>query len=190
MIPKPLRINFIASMISLGLACLILIIPITEINGIQVIILQPLYHILDKSWLLFRSLVFFVFSIVGIVVLSRNAQTWKINRALKYFVAVMALGLIASLIVFYGFSCCESPVIFYMGFPFSWLRGITHAQYYLPLPAFQYLIMNFLHIDWYIDTFSLVTNILFWYDISLLVIFSKQQSGLILQKRKDLQNIK
>lgn len=189
MMSKLWWINFIVSIISLGLAFLILIIPITERNGIQVIILQPLYSILDKSWLLFRSLVFFLFSIAGIIVLSRNAQTLKINRTLRYFVAIIVLGLIASLIIFYGFSCCDSPVVFFMGFPFSWLRGITQAQHYLPLPAFQYLIMNFLQIDWDIDAFSFITNILFWYDISLLVVISKQQSWLIPQKRRNPQNI-
>ena len=188
MISKLRWFNFLVSIISLGLAFLILIIPITETNGAQVILLQPLYSILDKSWLLFRSLVFCVFSIAGISVLARNAQTLKLNRTLRYFVVIIVLGLIISLVIFYGFSCCDSPVVFFMGFPFSWLRGITQAQHYLPLPAFQYLIMNFSQIDWDIDVISLIANIFFWYNVSLLVVISKQQSWLIPRKRRSPQN--
>lgn len=172
-------IKFIIPVISLGIACIILIVPITARNGYQIIMLQPLHSILDKSWLLIRSLVFFLFSIASVIALSRSTQKLKINGSLWYFVGIIVLGLLASLIIFYGFSCCDSPVVFFMGFPFSWLRGITQAQHYLPLPAFQYLIMNFLQIDWNIDGFSLVANILFWYDLSLLVVVSKQRSRLI-----------
>ncbi len=188
MISKLRWINFIVSIISLGLAFLILIVPITETSGAQVIVLQPLYSILDKSWLLFRSLVFFAFSTAGTISLARNAQTLKINRTLRYFVVIIVLGLIASLVIFYGFSCCDSPVVFFMGFPFSWLRGITQAQHYLPLPAFQYLVMNFLHIDWDIDVISLIANIFFWYNVTLLVVTSKQQSWLMPRKRRSPQN--
>jgi len=150
--------------------------------------LQPLYSILDKSWLLFRSLVFFIFSLAGIVVLSRNAQNLKFNGIPRYGVVIILLGLISGLAIFYGFSCCDSPVVFFMGFPFSWLRGITQAQHYLPLPSVQYLMMNFFQIAWDIDAFSLVTNILFWYNVSLLVVVSKQQNWLILQKKRRPQN--
>jgi hypothetical protein len=183
------RVNFIVPIISLGVAFVILIIPITETSGAQVIMLQPLYSILDKSWLLFRSLIFFVFSIAGIIVLSRNAQILKIiNGTLRYFLVIIVLGLTTSLLFFYGFSCCDSPVVFFMGFPFSWLRGITQTQHYLPLPAFQYLITNFFQIDWAIDSFSLITDILFWYTVSLLVILLKQRSLLIPQKQRGPQN--
>ncbi|MEN4013809.1 MAG: hypothetical protein ROW48_17365 [Bellilinea sp.] len=181
-------INFVVPIISLGLAFIMLLIPITETNSAQVIMLQPLYSILDKSWLLFRSLVFFLFSIAAIIVLSRNAQTLRINGTLRYFVVIGVPGLLASLVIFYGFSCCDSPVVFFMGFPFSWLRGITPAQHYLPLPAFQYLMMNFSQFNWDIEAFSLITNILFWHNVSLLVVISKQQGWLILQKRSRPQN--
>ncbi len=181
-------INFIVSIISLGLAFVIMIISLTETSGIQIIMLQPLYSILDRSLLLFRSLVFFIFSLAGIIVLSRNAQNLKFNGIPRYFVVIILLGLITSLAIFYGISCCDSPVVFFMGFPFSWLRGITQAQHYLPLPAFQYLIMNFVQIDWNIDAFSLVTNMLFWYNVSLLVVVSKQQNWLIPRKQRSPQN--
>lgn len=180
--------NFVAPILSLGLAFVILITSLTEINNVQVVMLQPLYSILDKSWLLFRSMVFFLFSIAAIIVLSRSAQALRINDSIRYFVIIVVLGLLAGLLIFYGFSCCDSPVVFFMGFPFSWLRGITSAQHYLPLPAFQYFMMNFSQFNWDIDVFSFITNILFWYNVSLLVVILKQQGRLIPQKQYGPQN--
>jgi len=184
MISRPQRIDFYLSILSFLLAIVIFIIALTEKSFIQIIVLQPLYSILDKTLLLFRSLIFLVFSLAGIVVLSRKTQTHKKLTHLGRFVTITLLGLLASLIIFYAFSCCDSPVIFFMGFPFSWFRGLTQAQHYLPLPAFQYLIINYSKIDWGIDAFSLITNMFFWHNVFLLLDVLQQQNWLGPQKHR------
>jgi len=188
MISKFHWLNFLLSIISLVFAFIILIIPITKTYNAQVIFLQSLYSNLDKSWLFLRSLVFFLFSIAGISVVARNAQILKIKRLLRYFIVFCVLGLPIGLVIFYGYSCCDSPVVFFMGFPFSWLRGITPAQHYLPLPAYHYLIVNLSQIDWGVEVISLIADIFFWYNISLLVFISKQKSWLGLHKRRSPQS--
>lgn len=180
-------INSILSIVCLGLAILVLIIPLTEMSNIQVPALKPLYSTLDKSWLLVRSLFFLIVSITGFLWLFRSRRSTKAIGTIRYL-SFTIIGSIVSLAVFYGYSCCDSPVVFYMGFPFSWLRGITPAQHYLPLPAFEYLTANVLHIDWEIKLVGLVLDILFWYNIILLMTVLKQQGLLFTQKQKSPQN--
>ncbi len=140
-------INFFLTIICLGLAVLVLIIPLTEMKNIQVVALQPLTFALEKSWMLVRSLIFLLISGVGFLGMVRIHRSTKAIDPIRYVVFTV-ISLIVTLAVFYGYSCCDSPVVFYMGFPFSWLRGITPAQHYLPLPSFEYLTANVLHIDW------------------------------------------
>jgi hypothetical protein len=166
---------------------MVLIIPLTEMKNIQVPALQPLYFALDKSWLLFRSLFFLIISIFGFLCLFRTHRSTQTIGTIRYL-SFMFIGLIVSLAVFYGYSCCDSPVVFYMGFPFSWLRGITPAQHYLSLPAFEYLTANVLHIDWEIKLVSLVLDILFLYNIIFLMTVLKQQGLMFALKRKNSQN--
>ena len=53
-------------------------------------------------------------------------------------------------------------------FLLSWLRGISMAQHYLPVPMMQYLTQNISTIDWYVDFFSFFMDILFWYSVGII----------------------
>jgi len=189
MIAKSRWVPIAVSIVSLGIALVISIVALTGRNNMQIILLQPYYASLDKSGLLVRALVFVLASTAGIILLSRTTIKLELPGTLRIFAVITAAGLIAGLGVFYGFSCCDTPVVFWMGFPFSWLRGITPAQHYLLLPVFQYLLTHLPQIHWNVDAFSLIASALFWYDVALLVIVSRQIGWPFLLKRKNQQSI-
>lgn len=162
------RMNHIVSIICLGLALLILVIPITEMHNIQITVLLVLYFALDKSYLLIRALFFFLASIIVCIMVFRSPETFIGEKKLKRFVTTIVIGLLVGLIIFYGASCCDTPVIFFMGFPFSWLRGVAPVFHYLPEPPLHYLLSNIFGIHWYVDAYSLIIDVLFWSNFYLL----------------------
>lgn len=149
---------------------------------------QGLYSSLDMRWLPIRVLLFLLSPLVVIFILVRNPRQPIVMRWGRHAL-ISATGAVFGLIVFYGYSCCDSPVGLYLGFPFSWLRGITSAQHYLPLPTFQYLVSNIFQIQWSIDAFSLIADILFWFSISLALVSLRSKKILMTPKQGGLQNI-
>jgi hypothetical protein len=164
-IPWKNQIYFLAV---LALSVMIMILTITQMNNIQIIGLEIVYANLDKKLLFFRASLLFVISVFGIATFYRYPNSIP---GTKYFwrnLSAVTIILLAGLSAFYIFSCCDSPVVFYMGLPFSWLRGISPESHYLPTSPISYLTTNVTMIDWYIDIFSLILSFLFWNNVLIL----------------------
>jgi len=162
-------VNIAISIISFLLALLIFLIAITEANNIQIIELQPLYFILDREGLLPRSILFLLISIGATTFLFRFNKR-DIRDRVFYSLFIIVPEIILTLLVFYGHSCCDTPVSLYFGFPLSWLWGATLTQHYLSEPILAYLVANLFNIQWQILILNFIGDILFWYNINFLVL--------------------
>jgi hypothetical protein len=155
---------------------LIVLTYITQKAGIQLVAVQKIYWSLDTSWVMIRTVVMLLFLIGGSIVLYLCRKNAIMSRSFQWGLLMIIVGLVLGLSVFYGASCCDLPVSFLIGFPFSWLRGISDAQNRLPTPILQYLINNIGSIKWHLDYFCLFVDLLFWYNVGIV--------GYVVLKRK------
>jgi len=169
------RINLVISLISLLIGSVLLIVSITQVRGVQIFFTPFLYSNLDKKWLFLRSIVFVIISLFAFIVQLQKPEFLDLHKFHRFFCVFFLIGLVASIFVFYGHTCCDSPVVIHIGFPFSWLQGITPTQHILPMPVGPYLFQNFLHIKWNIDVLGTFLNLLFWYNLLLLLNISKRR---------------
>ena len=160
---------------------IIVIAYITQQAGIQIVVIQKIYWSLDTSWAMIRTVVMLLILIGGSIILYLFRKKAILKRSLQWGLLMIIVGLIFGLSVFYGASCCDLPVSFLMGFPFSWLRGISDAQNRLPSPVLKYLYNNIGLIKWYLDYFCLFIDVLFWYNVGIVgyVIFNRKEVSLL-----------
>lgn len=173
--PQMAKTNLIITLMSLVIGSVLLIVSITQVRGVQIIFTPFLYSNLDKKWLFLRSIVFAIISIFAFIVQLQKSEFLDLHKFHRFLGVFFLIGLFASIFVFYGHTCCDSPVVIHIGFPFSWLQGITPAQHRLPMPVGPYLFQNFLHIKWNIDVLGTFLNLLFWYNLLLLINISKRR---------------
>ena len=160
-------------------AKILLVIFLTQSAGIQVTLIQSIYWSIDKSWLMVRIATQLLASLVGVAVLIFLRGQIVSAKSIQYGIYFSFIGLILGLIVFYGYSCCYTPVLFLLGFPFSWLRGLSNANNRLAVPITSYLLQNISSIKWYPDMFSLVSDLLFWYAIGVIYFLFAKRSGFL-----------
>lgn len=137
------------------------------------VFLRPLYNSQDSTFVLPRLLAGVVVVLLCAWRLYRTTQPQKTN--LTALIVFVCLGLAASLVVFYGESCCDTPVFVLAGFPWSWLDGMTQAQHYLPVPLIEYLPKNLGAIHWQLDGWALWMDILAWAGLYLSFNRSRQR---------------
>lgn len=155
------------------------IISLTQSAGMQLTVIQSMYWSIDKSWLMIRIAAQLFAALAGFIILIFFRRRIASNKSLRYGMGFSVFGLVIGLVVFYGYSCCNTPILFLFGFPFSWLRGLSSQFYQLPIPIASYLFLNITKIKWYLDIFSLLLDFLFWYSIGILYFLIAERSNLL-----------
>ena len=173
--PQMSKINPVITLMSLVIGFVLLIISITQARGVQIIFTPFLYSNLDKNWLFLRSIVFVIISIFAFIIQLQKPEFLDLHKFHRFLGVFFLIVLVTSIFVFYGNTCCDSPVVIHIGFPFSWLQGITPAQHRLPMPVGPYLFQNFLQTKWNIDVLGTFLNLLFWYNLLLVLNISKRR---------------
>lgn len=159
------------SSVSILLALLILVLNLTQASNIQIIPLQRLYWTLDKSGGMGRSItnisVILVASVCAIYS-SRKINIIQNIREFGFLLFLSVLGLTLGLAYHYAYACCESPVLIYLGFPFSWLQGVTRSGHQLTSPVFEYLFTQSDQITWKVILWGWIKDVIFWLNVGLL----------------------
>jgi hypothetical protein len=137
-------------------------------------VFYSLYPSLDTMWALPRWLAFLIVILLCVWRVFRFPEQRKLNWIGAP--AFVLLGLLVSLVVVYGESCCDTPVNILAGFPLSWLHGITQAQNRLPAPLMDDLPGHLGTIHWYLDGWGLLADILVWFSLYLAVNFSVHEA--------------
>lgn len=161
-------VNVLFSIINLVFLLLILIAYATQFAGIQLIAIQRIYWSLDTLLIFPRILFLSFFLVAGAAILFLYRTKPILGKSFKFGILAIIIGLILGLSIFCGYSCCDTPVTFLLGFPLSWLRGISEAQNRLSSSIPQYLFLNIFTINWYVDIVCLFIDILFWYNIGII----------------------
>jgi hypothetical protein len=157
-------------------ALILVIVSLTKSAGVQLIVIQSIYWPIDKSWLMIRIAAQLFAALAGFIILIFFRGRIASNKSLLYGMSFSVIGLAIGLVVFYGYSCCDTPISFLLGFPFSWLRGLSSIYYQLHIPVTSYILRNITQIKWYLDIFSLLLDLLFWYSIGILYFLIAERS--------------
>lgn len=171
-------ILFIAiSLIGVLFALLGLLVYFSQAVGIQIINLQSFYWNLDRVWGIERVVVYFLvaFAASMFAIFRHRELRGRLNtRWLNYMILFSVSGLLLGLVVFYASACCDSPIVFYFGFPLSWIHGITSSWHSLPSSTNDYLIKNFSNFKWNMVPWNLIANVIFWFNVSLLLLANRK----------------
>jgi hypothetical protein len=172
-----LSIKF-TSIASLLLALLILVAYLTQANNIQIIALQRFYWTLNRTWGLTRATINLLVSLATIGMSASPLKRLGVPKVRTCLVMAVC-GLIIGLAIYSAETCCDNPVVFYFGFPFSWLRGVTNALHYLPTSSINYLLQHFDEVHWSVQSLGMFVDFLFWINVSsLFVIVSGLRGGI------------
>jgi hypothetical protein len=164
--------------LSILAALIVLVAYATQAANIQIIVLQPVYWVLDAEWGAVRTLLLLLAagSATAVLILRSRVRAgadstpiFVAGRAALKMAGAIAGGLILGMLVFYTHTCCDNPAVYYLGFPLSWLRGVAPDWHVLPLPVVPYLFQNLARIGWFVDGFSLLVDILFWVNVAFLI---------------------
>jgi hypothetical protein len=180
MIKNPMA-NIFFSIISVFMVFIVILAYSTQSAGIQLIAIQKIYWSLDTSWAITRIIAMVLITVVGIIILFRSKSILKLS--MKICLLMVLIGLILGLSIIYGYSCCDMPVSFLMGFPLSWLRGVSDVQNHLSSPVFQYLSRNIFNIKWSVDYFCFIVDIIFWYNAGIIVYLIINRSKITLSPK-------
>jgi hypothetical protein len=166
-----LKLVYIFSAVILSIA---LICAYTQSKNVEINALERVYWHLDNQWILARNIAIFVGFILNISTISLLQKNIGF-REIKVGCISALLGLTSGLIVFYGHSCCDTPVAINFGFPMSWAIGITNEDHYLSSPVATYLWNNFWSIHWEIPFFNFLLDSVFWFcmGVSIFLIFQR-----------------
>jgi hypothetical protein len=172
--------NILAIVLSLiGLIVSLIGIPVyfTQPITIRIIGLRDFYSNADRYWRSERFVLYLLVSFISCITALRHSRKYNVNLNAKYLGWIMltlVLGLFLGLVVHYASSCCDTPVVFHFGFPFSWLLGVTGAQHYLPTIETCYLVQNIKSFRWLVIYWNFFANIFFWFNIGFLFLFIRE----------------
>jgi hypothetical protein len=185
-VPKPYISVIVLLLAGLIFAFAGMLVQLTEAANIQVIAFRDLYSISDQVWGIWRAFIYLLVTAVASVIaikyyreLSGQLNSRRIGGIFLFSIC----GLFFGLVVHYAKACCDSPVIFYFGFPLNWVRGITRSWHYLPNSAINYLIQNFYDLNWRIVPWNFFANVIFWLNLGFIFF-------VILKCKKDLLTTK
>ena len=134
----------------------------TQSKNVEINLFEPIYWSLDVQWIPARNITIFVGFILSISLIVQFQKNIGFREIEVGFISSL-IGLASGLIVFYGHSCCDTPVSISFGFPTSWVFGITNEDHYLSSPVATYLWNNFWSIHWGISFFNLLLDSVFWF---------------------------
>jgi hypothetical protein len=153
------------------LALTSLLVHLTQAVNIQVIAFQGLYLISDRVWGIGRASIYvFVTAIASAIAiiyyreLSSQMNSRRFGGIFLFSICCLFFGVF----VHYAKACCDSPVIFYFGFPLSWLRGVTSSWHLLPDSGINYLIQNFNDLNWQVIPWNFFANFVFWLNLGFM----------------------
>jgi hypothetical protein len=180
-------INILIFGVTVLLSFIAILAFITQAFNFDLVSIQWLYGVLDRTWGMIRAIIMLLISLGGFLILIYYKRKKVEGKSLTLGLIIAFVGLVLGLLVFYDRSCCDTPIVFYLGFPLSWLRGMTNSTNSLQLPIAPFLFQNLRQIIWYIDTFSLIMDILLGYVVGVIVfIFVKKNNKTIpFQKRTE-----
>jgi hypothetical protein len=167
---------FVLALVVFGLflAAVTLFAYLTQAANIQIIPLQSLYETLDRVWGIGRAVVFlFVALIASIVAFFYRRELAGLSpRWLGGMFLFSTIGMVLGLLVHYEYACCDTPWIYYFGFPFSWAYGFAYSLDYQPISRLSnYLNQILSQLEWHMLPWNLFVNYLFWVALGF-VIFS------------------
>ena len=170
----PKRYLMIMAILLIGLivALVNMLVHLTQTASVQVVFFQSLYMISDRVWGIGRAVVSLFVAIVAsaiAIVFCRELNSKLNSRWVGGILLVSICGLLLGLIVHYAYACCDTPIIYYLGFPVSWLRGVTSSWRSLPTSAISYLIQNLNTMKWHILIWHLLVNVLFWFNVGFIL---------------------
>jgi len=170
--PKRYILVVFLMLMGLFVALVNILVHLTQVANIQVIFFQSLYWISDQVWGLGRAIIILLVATAAsaIAIVYYRELNNKLNT--KWFGGILLFsifGLILGLIVHYAYACCDTPIIFYLGFPLSWMRGVTSFWRSLPTSASSYLIHYFRLLSWHLVLWHLFADFLFWFDIGFIL---------------------
>lgn len=180
----------ILSVVSLILALIYLLAYMTQTVNVQVVVIQSFYRILDHVAGIGRViaclLVAFVTAVLAIV-FNRELGYQLSTRSLGYIFLFTTGGVILGLLVYYAYVCCDSPVIFYFGFPLSWMRGVTNSWNFLPSPSAIYIIQNLSDFRWNLVIWNFFASFLFWFNAGFILFAIQKLRWSFVTAKKDTQ---
>lgn len=137
-----------------------------------------IYNSLDNKWIVVRAMALLLISVGSLVLLIQKNTLTKISskNSSRKIILPLILGYLLGCFIFYGHSCCDTPVSIYFGFPQSWLVGIAPDWHFLPEPTGTYLVHHIFEIKWRIDIYNLLLNGFFWANSGLLISMIKNES--------------
>jgi len=183
-------INILIVILSLLSTFVVLFVLITQLFNFQLYILQDVYNTIDKSGNMIRAILMPLLSLSAGFFIFRSKNKANSSQSIKWGIVAVLIGLIIGLLVFYTLSCCESLVAFNFGFPLSWLRSFSRESYRLPVPEFQYLVQNLGNMyQWYIDIFSLLSDVFFWYCTGVTVYLAMVRDSLVQSDKKGIHHL-
>jgi hypothetical protein len=162
----------VLSVCSLILALIYTLVFLTQDMNIQIVVLQGLYWSLDRTSGNVRLISYLLIALANTLLAFGFHQQLKSKmstRWIEYVLLFSISGVILGLLIQYAYVCCDSPVIFYFGFPLSWLRGVTNSWNFLPAAPISYLIQNYSDFKWNITLWNLFVSFSFWFNIGFIL---------------------
>ena len=168
------RYLFIAVLLAanLILALIYTLVYFTHRANILIVVFQSLYWSLDRVAGIVRAIVYLLVASVTTTLafgFHRHFEKKLNTRWLVYILLFSTGGVLLGLLVHYADVCCDSPVIFYFGFPLSWMRGVTNSWNLLPTSPTIYLIQNFGAFKWNLVLWNLFASLLFWFNAGFIL---------------------
>ena len=187
---KPYVLVIAMLLTGLILAFVGMLVYLTQAANVQVIAFQGLYWISDRVWGIGRAILYLFVTVVAsaIAIIHFRELGSKLNsRWIGGILLFSTCGLLFGLVVHYANACCDSPVIFYFGFPLSWMRGVTSSWHFLPNSGMNYLIQNFADLKWLVIPWNLFANFVFWFNLGFMFFAIKKLKRNLLAEKRNLQ---
>ncbi len=163
--PKLNILGIILPLIGLMFTFILMLVYITQA---QIISFLDLYSTMDLEWVNERVAMYLSVSLISFITAVHYSRKFRDGfnaKCIVWVLLALITGMLLGLAVYYASSCCDTPVVFHFGFPFSYLLGITGAQHYLPTTETRYLIQNIKNFSWLVIYWNLLTNIIFWCNV-------------------------
>jgi hypothetical protein len=158
--------------VNLLAASFFLVLEVGRLNNSYVPALQNFYRGLDRSGAMLRLTLDLLITLTALYLFLANRASFDRLRWIDLGKALVlaALGVLLSAMIFYPHSCCDNPVVLYLGFPMSWTYFATIDWHYLRMPAWEHLLFHSSNRVWHINAGGLGLTWLFWVVISGLIV--------------------
>lgn len=184
--PKLYTLVFLLLFIGFIFALLSAFVYLTRAANIQSVIFQNFYWSSDRAVGIGGVLVYlFVTFVSGTIamILHRKLSSEMNIRWLGGVLLISLCGLLIGLVIHHVDACCDTPVIYYFGFPLSFVRGVTSSWHSLPYSETIYLVRNFENLRWLLAPWNFIINFVFWFNVGFILFSISKLKMSLLPKR-------